>query len=153
LGMLKCSAIILDAIWRPFLTKSATTAMFTSVRVDFGRPPLSSSTSSLPSRNREYRIQIEYNWPILCTELNHSFIWYAGSYVFRHPCAIFMELLMSLWVTWKLKCLCCLSYAVNVGGLCAHSQYWSTGQLHSIKQCTVCTLSLNHLKMFDRFRT
>jgi len=52
--MFKDSAIILDAIQRSFLTKSATAAMFTSVHVDFGRPPLSSSsTSSLPSRNRE----------------------------------------------------------------------------------------------------
>jgi hypothetical protein len=55
LGMFKDSAIILDAIRRSFLTKSATEAMFTSVRVDFGQPLLSSScTSCLPSRNREY---------------------------------------------------------------------------------------------------
>ena len=54
LGMFKNSAIILDAIRRSYFTKSATAAMFTSVRVDFGRPPLSSSsTSSLLSRNRE----------------------------------------------------------------------------------------------------
>jgi len=52
LRMFKGSAIILAAIRRSFFTKSATTAMFTSVRVDFGRPPLfSSSTRSLPSRN------------------------------------------------------------------------------------------------------
>ena len=58
LGMLKDSTIILDAIRRSFLTKSATAAMFTSVRVDFGRPSLSSSsTSSLPSRNREYHLK------------------------------------------------------------------------------------------------
>jgi len=39
--MFKDSAIILDAIRRPFLTKSETTAtMFTLLRVDFGRPPL-----------------------------------------------------------------------------------------------------------------
>jgi len=51
-GMFKDSAIILDAIWRSFLTKSATTAMFTSVRVNFVRSTLSSSsTSSLPSWN------------------------------------------------------------------------------------------------------
>jgi hypothetical protein len=57
LGMFKDS-IILDAIGRSFLTKSATAAMFTSVRVDFGRPPLSStSTSSLPSWNREYHLK------------------------------------------------------------------------------------------------
>ena len=54
-GTFKDSAIILDAIWRSLLTKSATAAMFTSVRVDFGWPPLSSSsTSSLLSRKWEY---------------------------------------------------------------------------------------------------
>jgi len=58
LGMFKDFAIILDAIRRSFLNKSVTAAMFTSVRVDFGRPLLSSSsTSSLPSRNREYHLK------------------------------------------------------------------------------------------------
>jgi len=58
LGMFKDSAIILDAIRLPFLTKSATAAMFTSIWVDFGQPPLSSlSTSCLPSRNREYHLK------------------------------------------------------------------------------------------------
>jgi hypothetical protein len=58
LGMFKDSAIILDAIRPSFLTKSATVVMFTSVRVDFGRPPLSSSvTSSLPSRYRQYHLK------------------------------------------------------------------------------------------------
>jgi hypothetical protein len=58
LGMLKDSDIFLDAIRQPFLSKLATTATFTSVRVDFGRPPLSSSsTSSLPSRIREYHLK------------------------------------------------------------------------------------------------
>jgi hypothetical protein len=54
--MFKHSAIILDAIQQSFFTKSAATAaMFTSVRVNFGQPLLSSSsTSSLPSQNREY---------------------------------------------------------------------------------------------------
>jgi hypothetical protein len=53
LGMFKDSAFILDVIWWSFLTKSSTAAMFTSVRVHFGRPPLlSSSTSSFPSQNR-----------------------------------------------------------------------------------------------------
>ena len=53
-GMFKDSAIILDAIRRSFLTKSATAAMFTPVRVDFRQPPLpSSSTGSLLSLNRE----------------------------------------------------------------------------------------------------
>jgi len=56
--MFKDYAIILDAIRRSFLTKSATAAMFTSVRVDFGRPHLSSSsTCSLPPRNREYNLK------------------------------------------------------------------------------------------------
>jgi len=55
LGMFKDSAIILDAIRRSFFfTKSATAALLTSVRVDFGRPPLlPSPTDSLPFRNRE----------------------------------------------------------------------------------------------------
>ena len=49
LGMLK-NSIILDAIQWSFLTKSETAA-FTSVRVDFGWPPLLSSSTSyqLPS--------------------------------------------------------------------------------------------------------
>jgi hypothetical protein len=58
LGMFKDSAIILDAIRRSCLTKPATAAMFTSVRVDFGRPILSSSsTSSLPYQNGEYQLK------------------------------------------------------------------------------------------------
>jgi len=57
-GMVEDSAIILDAIRRSFLTKSATAAMFISVWVDFGRPPLSSSsTSFLLSRNPEYHLK------------------------------------------------------------------------------------------------
>jgi len=57
-GMLKNSAIIFYAIRRSFLNKSAIAAMFTSVRVNFGRPPVSSSTtSSLPPRNREYHLK------------------------------------------------------------------------------------------------
>jgi hypothetical protein len=41
-----------------FLTISATAAMFTSVWFDFGQPLLSSSsTRSLPSRNRKYRLK------------------------------------------------------------------------------------------------
>ena len=55
LGMFKDSAIILDAIRQSFLTKSATTAVFTSVRVDFGRTSLSQlpsvSKSRIPSKN------------------------------------------------------------------------------------------------------
>ena len=48
-----CSKILLSFLMRfdgHFFTKSATVAMFTSVRVDFGRPLISSfSTSFLPS--------------------------------------------------------------------------------------------------------
>jgi len=58
LGTLKDSAIILDAFRRSFFTKSATAATFTAVPVDFGRPSLSSSsTSFLPSRNQEHRLK------------------------------------------------------------------------------------------------
>jgi hypothetical protein len=39
--MFKDSATILDAIRRSFFTKSVTAAVFTSVRVAFGWPPLS----------------------------------------------------------------------------------------------------------------
>jgi len=45
-GMFKDSAIILVAIRRSFLTKSARAAVFTSVRVDFGQPSLSPSSTS-----------------------------------------------------------------------------------------------------------
>jgi len=59
LGMFKDSALILVAIRWSFLTKSATAAMFTSVRVDFGGPTLSSSSTSSPaSWNREYRLNV-----------------------------------------------------------------------------------------------
>jgi hypothetical protein len=57
-GDVKDSAVILDVIRRSFLTKSATAAMFTSIQIDFGWPPLSSSTSSLQSRNREYNLKL-----------------------------------------------------------------------------------------------
>jgi hypothetical protein len=61
----------------------------------------------------------KYTWPTLFTELYHSFIWYAGSYMFRGTCAIFRDLLMSTWVTWKQKRLGCWSCTVMVGSLCA----------------------------------
>ena len=58
LGIFKDSAIILYAFRRSFLTRSATAAMFTSILVDFGRPPLSlSSTSCLSSRNKGYHLK------------------------------------------------------------------------------------------------
>jgi len=58
LGMLRDSALILDAIRRSFLTKSTTATMYTSLRVHFELPPLSSSsTSSFLSRNREYHLK------------------------------------------------------------------------------------------------
>jgi hypothetical protein len=58
LEMLKDSAVIFDVIQQSFLTKSATPATFTSVRVNFGQPPpSSSSTSSLPSWNQEYHLK------------------------------------------------------------------------------------------------
>jgi hypothetical protein len=46
LGMFKDSAINIDAIRLSFFTKSATAAMFTSFRDDFGRTRLSSSSTS-----------------------------------------------------------------------------------------------------------
>jgi hypothetical protein len=59
LGVFKDSVIILDAILRLYSIKSA--AMFTSVGVDFGRPPHPScSTSSLPARNHEYHLIFFY---------------------------------------------------------------------------------------------
>jgi hypothetical protein len=57
LGNFKDSAIVLDAIRLSFFNKSATAATFTSVRVDFGRTPLSSSASCLSSRNQEYHLK------------------------------------------------------------------------------------------------
>jgi hypothetical protein len=57
-GMFKDSAIILDAIQWSVLTKSASAAMFTSVKVNFGWPPLSSSsTSSFSPWNWEYHLK------------------------------------------------------------------------------------------------
>jgi hypothetical protein len=61
------------------------------------------------SSETQLHIYLEYNWPTQGTELYYSFIWYAGSYMFRHPCAIFRELLMSSWFSWKQKCWWCLS--------------------------------------------
>ena len=77
--MFKYSAIILDAIRRSFLTKSATAAMFTSFRVDFGWPPRSSfPTGSLSSQNPEYHLKT-FDWfgasfpQAFCTNTGVSF--------------------------------------------------------------------------------
>jgi hypothetical protein len=71
--MFKDSAIILDVIRQSFLTKSSTAGMFTSVQVDFGWPPLSSSsTSSLPSQNREYYPKMFHQFRALCTKASVS---------------------------------------------------------------------------------
>jgi hypothetical protein len=60
--MFKNSSIILDAIQQLFFTKSATAAMFTSVQVDFGQPPLlSPSTSYFLSQNLEYDLKT-FDW-------------------------------------------------------------------------------------------
>jgi hypothetical protein len=62
LGMFKDSAIIVDLIRGSFSKKSATSAVFTSVRVDFGRPPRPSfSTDPLSSQNREYYFKT-FDW-------------------------------------------------------------------------------------------
>jgi hypothetical protein len=82
-------------------------------------------------------VWLSNNWPTLCTELYYSFIWYAGSYMFRHPCCIFREILMSSWVTWKQKSLCCFSYTVSVVDLCALVVVVPCAQLDNITQCIV----------------
>ena len=78
--MFKDSAIILDAIWQSFLTKSAIAAMFTSVQVDFGRPPLINIFYQLPSISKS-RIPPKNVWyvqsliPIsLCTKASVSVV-------------------------------------------------------------------------------
>ena len=102
LGMFKDSAIILDVIRWSFLTISATATMFTSVRVDFGQPPLSSSsTSSLPSWNRECHLKRlissephshKHFAPILVFLLQTDRLWnnilWQLSVHFRHPWCI-----------------------------------------------------------------
>jgi hypothetical protein len=55
------------------LLYTALAAMFSSVRVDFGRPPLSlSSTSSLLSRNRERLLKTFDQFRAFCTNNNVS---------------------------------------------------------------------------------
>jgi hypothetical protein len=93
LGMFKNSAIILDAIRRSFLTKSSTAIMFTSIRVDFGRPPLSSfSTRFLPPRNREYHLQ---TFDRFRTSLHKTFA----------PILVFLSQIDRLWnkILWQLS--------------------------------------------------
>jgi hypothetical protein len=77
--------------------------------------------------------------------------------MFRHPCAICRELLMSLWVTWRQKWLCYLSCTVNVGALCAlvvvvlcgmlsgwgHSCMHSAGQHNTRNYNNQCTQGTN----------
>jgi hypothetical protein len=66
-------------------------------------------------------IRIGYNRPTLCTDY-YSFIYYSGSYMFRHLCAIFRGRPLSLCVTWKSEMVVssgCAPCTVNVGGLCA----------------------------------
>jgi len=77
LGIFKDSASILDAIRRSFFTNSVRAAMFTSVRVDFGRPPLSSSTNFLLSQNLDYHLktfdQFTASFPLaFCTNTSVS---------------------------------------------------------------------------------
>jgi len=94
LGIFKDSAIILDVIWWSFFfTKAATAGMFTSVRVDFGCPPLSSSsTSSLPSQNQEYHPKS------LITSEPHSHKPFA-------PILVFLSQIDWLWnkILWQLS--------------------------------------------------
>jgi hypothetical protein len=47
-----------------------------------------------------------YNRPTLCTDY-HSFIYYSGSYMFRHSYVIFRERPESFWVTWKAEMVIC----------------------------------------------
>jgi len=102
LGMFRDFAIILDAIRQSFLTTSATAAMFISVRVVFGRPPLSSSsTRSFPSLNREYHLKtfdrFTASFPLtFCTSTSCFFRrktgferkFYGNSVYFHHPWCI-----------------------------------------------------------------
>jgi len=74
LGIFKESAIILNAIRLSFLSKSVTAAVFTSVRVDFGLPPFSSSSaSSLPSPNREYHLKKSSVHSLIPISLLHQY--------------------------------------------------------------------------------
>ena len=74
LGIFKDSAIILYAIYRLFLNKSATKKMLTSVRGYFGQSSLSSfSTSSLPSRDVEYHLNIWQVQSLIQLSFLHQF--------------------------------------------------------------------------------
>jgi hypothetical protein len=64
LRIFKDSAIIHDGFLQSFFNKSATAAMFTPERFDFGRPTLSSSSArSLPFRNRKYQLKHLISFP------------------------------------------------------------------------------------------
>jgi len=85
--------LCIQAFALSFLTKSATAAIFTSVRVDFGRPPLSSSSArSLPSRNREYKLRTFYRF-------NASFPWAFA------PIHVFLSHIDRLWnkILWQVS--------------------------------------------------
>jgi hypothetical protein len=118
LGMFKDSAIIFDAICQSVLTKSATAAMFTSVQVHFGQPPLSpSSTSSLPSRNWKY--------PLKMYEI--------GSQPHSHkpftPILVFLSQIVRLWnkILWQLF---------------VHFHHpWSIKKTDFTRQVITCTMS------------
>ena len=93
LGMLRDSALILDAIRRSFLTKSTTATMYTSLRVHFELPPLSSSsTSYVPSWNRECHLK--------------TFDWFRASFSHKRfePILAFLSQIDWLWnkILWQL---------------------------------------------------
>jgi hypothetical protein len=79
---------------------------------------------------------IGYNRPTLCTDC-YSFIYYSGSYMFRHLCAIFRKCPLSLWVTWKsemdalswTKQRTKLQHPVHTGH--QHLQYRGTSRWHN----------------------
>jgi hypothetical protein len=67
---------------------------------------------------RNVHCLIGYNRPTLCIDY-YFFIYYSGSYMFRHLRAIFRERPLFLWFTWKSEMVVLWSCTVNTGGLCA----------------------------------